>query len=99
MSTVLLVVGILVGTLAMIVLTALLRGAVSYLNARWHALESSRRREPPSVRNRTVGPWLHTSPLSVLALACLRYPTNGYWPWAVSALYVIWKTPHSPLSG
>jgi hypothetical protein len=56
MSTVLLVVGILVGTLAMIVLTALLRGTVSYLNARWRALKSDERKHRSSIRDQTVGP-------------------------------------------
>jgi nucleoside-specific outer membrane channel protein Tsx len=56
MSTILLVVGILVATLAMIVLTALLRGAVSYLNVRWHALKSNRRKQRPTIRNQIVGP-------------------------------------------
>lgn len=55
MSTVLLVLGILVGTLALIVLTALLRGAVSYLNSRWRALKVKRRKQRPSIRNQTVG--------------------------------------------
>jgi len=56
MSTVLLVVGILVWTLAMVVLAALLRGAVSYLNLRRHALKSGRRKHQTTIRNQTVGP-------------------------------------------
>lgn len=49
MSTILLVVAILIGTLVMVVLAALLRGAVSYLNLRRHALKSGRR------KHQTVG--------------------------------------------
>jgi len=55
MSTVLLVIGIFVGTLAMVVLAALLRGAGSYLNSRWRDLTPNRRKQRPSIRNQTVG--------------------------------------------
>ena len=42
MDTVLVVLGVVVGTLALIVLAALLHGAGSYLNARWRHLKLHR---------------------------------------------------------
>ncbi|MGD2074228.1 MAG: hypothetical protein PVI91_10200 [Gammaproteobacteria bacterium] len=39
MATVLVALGVLVGTLALIVLAALLHGAGSYLNSRWRQLK------------------------------------------------------------
>jgi hypothetical protein len=56
MSTVLLVIAILVGTLAVVVLAALLRGLVSYLNSRWRDLTFNKRKQRPSIRNQAVGP-------------------------------------------
>ena len=56
MSTVLFVIGVLIGTVALVVLAALLHGAASYLNSRWRSLNSDSRKQKPSMRNHTVGP-------------------------------------------
>jgi hypothetical protein len=55
MNTILFVIAIFVGMVAMIVLTALLRGAVGYLNSRRRALSSNRRKQRLSMRNQTAG--------------------------------------------
>jgi hypothetical protein len=54
MNTLLFVIAVFIGMVALIVLAAMLRGVASCLSSRWRAPTSNRQKRRPSIRNQTV---------------------------------------------